>query len=92
MELLASTDQTVLVALHDLSLAARCCDRLLLMHQGHLVAEGPPTAVLTPARLADVFEVQAEAGLDGLDDPSVSYRGTAPRDDRLRPHSSVKHA
>ncbi|MEG3626811.1 ABC transporter ATP-binding protein [Streptomyces poriticola] len=77
MELLAGTEQTVLVALHDLSLAARYCDRLLLMHQGRLVAAGPPADVLTPARLAEVFGVDAEVGRDGLGNLAVSYRGTA---------------
>jgi iron complex transport system ATP-binding protein len=42
----------VLVSLHDLTLAARHCHRLVLMHQGRVAAEGPPEAVLTPERLA----------------------------------------
>ncbi len=77
MALLAGTAQTVLVALHDLSLAARYCDRLLLMHQGSLVASGTPEDVLTPARLAEVFEVDAEVGRDPHGNVSVTYRGTA---------------
>ncbi|MFI6640178.1 ABC transporter ATP-binding protein [Streptomyces sp. NPDC050504] len=76
MELLAGTPQTVLVALHDLSLAARYCDRLLLMDQGRLVADGPPDEVLTPARLAEVFGVDARLGRDGLGNPAVTYRST----------------
>ncbi|MEU4100448.1 ABC transporter ATP-binding protein [Streptomyces tanashiensis] len=75
MELLAGTDQTVLVALHDLSLAARYCDRLLLLHHGHLIASGPPAAVLTAERLAEVFEVDAELTTDALGQPHVVYRG-----------------
>lgn len=61
-----------------LSLAARYCDRLLVMRQGQLIAAGPPADVLTPARLADVFEGDAETGFDGLGNLAVSYRGTAP--------------
>ncbi|MDO0939101.1 ABC transporter ATP-binding protein [Streptomyces sp. DG2A-72] len=79
MELLAGTDQTVLVALHDLSLAARYCDRLLLMDHGRLVAAGPPKDVLSPDRLAGVFEVNAEIGLDSMGNLAVSCRGVAPR-------------
>ncbi|MFF1413524.1 ABC transporter ATP-binding protein [Streptomyces sp. NPDC058289] len=75
MELLSGTGQTVLVALHDLSLAARYCDRLLLLHHGRLVASGPPAAVLTAQRLAEVFEVDAELTTDPLGHPQVSYRG-----------------
>ncbi|MEV6396988.1 ABC transporter ATP-binding protein [Streptomyces sp. NPDC051907] len=79
MELLAATEQTVLVALHDLSLAARSCDRLLLLHGGRLIAAGTPEDVLTPDRLAEVFEVDAEIGFDRLGNLAVAYRGVARR-------------
>ncbi|MFZ3467776.1 ABC transporter ATP-binding protein [Streptomyces sp. 4.24] len=75
MELLADAGQTVLVALHDLSLAARYCDRLLLMHHGRLVASGTPAAVLTPGHLARIFEVDAELATDARGRPAVVYRG-----------------
>ncbi|MFD8892586.1 ABC transporter ATP-binding protein [Streptomyces sp. NPDC059566] len=75
MELLAGTGQTVLVALHDLTLAARHCDRLLLMHDGRLIAAGTPAAVLTPEHLARIFEVDAELATDALGRPAVCYRG-----------------
>ncbi|WP_432753927.1 ABC transporter ATP-binding protein [Streptomyces sp. JL2001] len=75
MRLLADSDQTVLVALHDLSLAARYCDRLLLLHHGRLIASGPPGAVLTAERLAEVFEVDAALTTDALGHPTVTYRG-----------------
>ncbi|MFH8792751.1 ABC transporter ATP-binding protein [Streptomyces sp. NPDC017941] len=79
LSLLASTDQTVLIALHDLSLAARYCDRLLLLHGGRLVAAGVPRDVLTSRLLAEVFEVDAVAGPDALGHLAVTYRGVAPR-------------
>ncbi|MFH8574564.1 ABC transporter ATP-binding protein [Streptomyces zaomyceticus] len=85
MELLSGADRTVLVALHDLSLAARYCDRLLLLHHGRLVASGPPAAVLTAQRLAEVFEVDAELTTDALGQPTVTYRG--PLGSRLRTES-----
>ncbi|MFD7784953.1 ABC transporter ATP-binding protein [Streptomyces nojiriensis] len=75
MELLAGTAQTVLVALHDLTLAARHCDRLLLMHRGRLIASGAPAAVLTAEHLARIFEVDAELAADSLGRLSVSCRG-----------------
>jgi len=54
----------VVVATHELELAATC-DRVALLHAGRLVAFGPPTDVLTPARLAAALGVQIRR----LDDP-----------------------
>ncbi|GAA1287390.1 ABC transporter ATP-binding protein [Saccharothrix xinjiangensis] len=75
MSLLAGTDQTVLVALHDLALAARYCDRLLLLSGGELLADGPPGDVLTGDRLREVYEVDAHIGRDDLGHLAISYRG-----------------
>lgn len=52
----------VLLALHDLDLARTCCTRLLLLSNGELIADGKPADVLTPARLAAVFQVRAVDG------------------------------
>ena len=54
----------VLIAIHDLSLAARFCDRLILLHDGRVLAEGSPEAVLTPLHLAQAFGVTAQAYRD----------------------------
>ncbi|MEU3935017.1 ABC transporter ATP-binding protein [Streptomyces sp. NPDC029044] len=51
---------TVLVALHDLNLAAYYCDRLYVLSDGEVTASGPPTEVLTPQLLADVYGVTSE--------------------------------
>jgi len=62
MELLQSHAQqggAVIAALHDLSLAARFCTRLVLMNHGKLVAEGEPIDVLTPENLAQVYGISA---------------------------------
>ncbi|WP_329286549.1 ABC transporter ATP-binding protein [Streptomyces sp. NBC_00691] len=85
MELLTGTGRTVLVALHDLSLAARYCDRLLLLHHGRLVAAGTPDTVLTTDRLAEVFEVDAELTRDSLGHPVVTYRRPLGASDRPVP-------
>lgn len=47
----------VLVSLHDLSLASRWCDRLLLVHQGRLVADNSPNIVLSDDNMASVFGI-----------------------------------
>ena len=62
MELLARAAHdggAVLAILHDLALAARFADRVLVMDRGRLVADGPPRAMLTPERIAAVFGVEA---------------------------------
>ena len=56
----------VVVVLHDLGIAARCCDRVLLMDGGRVVADGVPDAVLTDAALASVYGIAAwRGGVDG---------------------------
>ena len=48
-----------LVIVHDLNLAAGCCDRLLLLGQGRVTACGTPAQVLTPDTLRHVYGVEA---------------------------------
>jgi iron complex transport system ATP-binding protein len=52
----------ILAVIHDLSLAARFMDRLVLMHDGRIVANGPPADVLTPKNLAAIYRIDALAG------------------------------
>lgn len=57
----------IIVVLHDLSLAARFCDRLVLIAQGGVVAEGRPADVLTPANLGESYGVDVVCGVsEGL--------------------------
>ncbi|RZT39223.1 heme ABC transporter ATP-binding protein [Cupriavidus agavae] len=49
----------VLVVLHDVNLAARWCDRLLLLAEGRTAAYGAPADVLTPENLARVYGMPA---------------------------------
>jgi iron complex transport system ATP-binding protein len=61
---LAGQGRTVLVSLHDLSLAARWCDRLVLMKHGLIAADGPPDEVMTNTTLRDVYGISARIGHD----------------------------
>ena len=56
---LAREGRGVIVSLHDLSLAARYCTRLVLLDRGRKQADGPPMEVLTPDNLAQVFHLSA---------------------------------
>lgn len=51
----AGAGQPVLCALHDLNLAARWCERVVLLHEGRVRADGPPAEVLDEALLAEVY-------------------------------------
>ncbi len=65
MELLraqCNAGHAVVVVLHDLTLASRFCDRVLLLQGGSAVACGVPRHVLTPANLQRVYQVQAMHG------------------------------
>jgi iron complex transport system ATP-binding protein len=58
----AARGATVIAVLHDLTIAARWCDRLLLIDRGRLVADGAPRDVLTAARIRSVYNVTAFIG------------------------------
>lgn len=47
----------VLAVIHDLTLASRFMDRLILMNAGRIIANGPPTAVLTPQNLTQTYRI-----------------------------------
>jgi iron complex transport system ATP-binding protein len=51
-----------LVVTHDLSLAARCADRLVLVDQGRVTADGRPAEVLASPAAARAFEVSLHVG------------------------------
>lgn len=55
---------TVVVVLHDLNQAARYADRMVALHGGTIIADGPPAAVLTPELLERVFGVRASVMSD----------------------------
>lgn len=64
----AAAGAAVVVTLHDLGLAARACDRVLVLDQGRVAAQGAPVEALSPAVLASVFRldgalIETPAGL-----------------------------
>ena len=52
----------VVAVLHDLTLAARFCDRIVVLAQGRIAADGPPEEALTDRLLAEAFGVTARLG------------------------------
>jgi iron complex transport system ATP-binding protein len=59
----AQAGTAVIAILHDLNLAARFADRVVVLHRGHLVASGTPGETITSAMLRNVFEVDTDVGL-----------------------------
>ncbi len=53
-----------IIALHDLSIAARYCDQLALLQRGKLMIKGTPEEVITKEHLACVFGIKATVGRD----------------------------
>ncbi|MFY0409834.1 ABC transporter ATP-binding protein [Solicola sp. PLA-1-18] len=59
LALVRRTPVTTVVALHDLNLAAMFCNEVVVLRDGRAVAAGPPTDVLDPRTIADVYGVRA---------------------------------
>lgn len=52
--------RSIVMILHDLTIAARTCDQVLALREGRLVAIGPPDAVLAPGPLRETFGIAFE--------------------------------
>jgi iron complex transport system ATP-binding protein len=60
----AREGNAVFIAIHDLSLAAKYCDRLCLLNEGHLVKVGQAEEVLNTQILQAVFKVEVVVNLE----------------------------
>ncbi len=85
----------VVIALHDLNLAARFADRIVVLHRGRVAADGSPRSVLSPQLLSDVWGIASELRYDAasrlpyliprvVSVPSAPAVGGAPK--RIRVH------
>ncbi|GII95958.1 ABC transporter ATP-binding protein [Sinosporangium siamense] len=74
LALLRRLPATVLLALHDLNLAAAFCDRMYVLKAGQVAASGPPAEVLTPALISEVYGVASEVAVHPrTGTPQVTY-------------------
>ena len=73
-ELVAQRGITAVIAIHDLSVAARYCDSLILMHHGKKICSGDPQEVLAPEHMRKVFRVETRLYTDPWDHLAVSAR------------------
>ena len=58
----AQEGAAVLMAIHDLTLAAQTTDRIALMHQGRIIVAGPPCDVLTRQHIKQAFDLDVVVG------------------------------
>lgn len=73
-ELASKHGLAVLVAIHDLGMAARYCDRLVLIADGREFVSGAPEDVFTPQNLQTVFGVQGQLYRDPLGQWAISAK------------------
>ena len=73
----------IILAIHDLALAARYCDRLLLINGGTVENDGPPLEVLTADVLARVFRVNGSLTRSSGGVPSLVIDGAIGSQDTL---------
>jgi iron complex transport system ATP-binding protein len=80
---------TVIAVTHDLNLAASYADRIVVLSEGCIAADGQPAEVLQVAILREVFDVDLEIRQGPAGKPWVFYERAAP-ESRTRdnePHS-----
>jgi iron complex transport system ATP-binding protein len=65
VDLNAARGATVLMVLHDLNLAGRYADHLVALREGHVVAAGAPSEIVSPQLVREVFGLEAQV----IDDP-----------------------
>lgn len=71
---IAGTGRAVIVALHDLSLAARFCHNILLLRDGRVIAAGTPGSVLVPNNLREAYGIEARLHMiDGIPVVQVAH-------------------
>lgn len=63
-EFLSHLDKTIFTSVHDLNLALKFCDDLIVLFEGEIVAEGKPSQVLTGDLLRSVFSVNCNLHRD----------------------------
>nr|WP_148225382.1 heme ABC transporter ATP-binding protein [Haloterrigena turkmenica] len=93
---LVAEGRTVCAAIHDLELAARYCDRLVMLADGEVYRNGPPADVLTGESLSDVFDATAAVTRNPItgtetvtafpNDAGVEVRSEDGTDRRIRVH------
>ena len=78
LQLVRSQRLTTVVVLHDLNLAARYCDRVVVLAGGLVRADGPPGQVLDEQLVSEIYEVAADRRLAADGTSQLLFRGQSP--------------
>lgn len=68
--------RSVVIVLHDLGLARRFCDDVILLHRGTVAASGPAQDIITPEHLEPVYRVRLDFAASGAVQPVARLDGT----------------
>lgn len=74
---------TVVAAVHDVGFAAEVCNRVVLLHEGRMVAEGAPASLVRNLNQDTVFEVEADVEGE-IGDPPAPLRFLGPGETAFR--------
>jgi iron complex transport system ATP-binding protein len=89
-DLCRADNLAVVISLHDLNLAAQYCDRLIMIHQGHVHAQGMPAEVINATNIEEVYGAEGcvyAHPINGL--PTVLLQAGARRNGRKQGSGSV---
>ncbi|MFI6786581.1 ABC transporter ATP-binding protein [Nonomuraea sp. NPDC050383] len=78
--------RTMVAVLHDLNQACRYATHLVVMRDGRIVAEGDPSAIVTPELVARVFDLRCEI----ITDPQSGTPLVIPESRRRAPESPAR--
>ncbi|AGI47460.1 ABC-type cobalamin/Fe3+-siderophores transport systems, ATPase component [Thermoplasmatales archaeon BRNA1] len=60
LRMLADKGMAILMANHDINLLTRFCDRILLLHEGHIIGDGTPREVINEENIRKVFGIEVD--------------------------------
>lgn len=90
LHLISQLDITVIMTVHDLNLASQYCQRLLLLEQGSLLADGKPEEVLNESQLSKVFRLPCLVEQDqSTKKPRVFF--SLPQQQTINPNGSITY-
>ncbi|AGA68140.1 ABC-type cobalt transport system, ATPase component [Desulfitobacterium dichloroeliminans LMG P-21439] len=65
MKLLQGFEHTKIITSHDIDMVYELCDRIIVIHQGQVAADGPTAEILTNAELLDACGLEMPLSLQG---------------------------